>query len=145
MTLSRSIAAPRGLRLAAVLTILATVALVAVAGAAQPGSYKGQTEQNRKVLFKLRDGKVRAFNGGINLYCFNGIGEPSTFKFDAVIPPRAIPVRNGRFDYDGKDRYRQDIQIHGRFVSRRKAKGWIEMGAGNCSGKADFTATRRSG
>ena len=115
--------------------------IVAVAGAAQAGSYRGQTESNRPVVFNLRDGKVRNFNGGITLYCvFSG-----TFRFDAAIPPRPMAVRNGRFNYVGKDRTGQNrIEIHGRFVSRRKAKGTIEMGAPpDCAGEVTFFATRR--
>lgn len=121
--------------------------LVAVAGAAQSGSYKGKTVSAKlPVNFNLSGGKVRNFKGSIQLYCPGDFttGTFGTYKYDAVIPPRAIAVRNGRFNYVGKDRYRADIEVHGRFVSPRKAKGWIQFGGGGCAGKTDFWATLRS-
>jgi hypothetical protein len=129
-----------------VLIVGALIALVGSAFAAQAGNYRGKTVSGKRpVTFKLSGGKVRNFVGGINLYCFNGVGQPGSFKFDAVVPPRAIAVRGSRFNYVGKDKPRTGkIEIHGRFVSRRKAKGWIQLGTGNCSGKTDFWATRRS-
>ena len=56
-----------------------------------------------------------------------------------------MAVRNGRFNYVGKDRTGQNpIEIHGRFVSRRKAKGTIEMSAPpDCAGEVTFFATHR--
>lgn len=56
-----------------------------------------------------------------------------------------MAVRNGRFNYVGKDRTGQNrIEIHGRFVSRRKAKGTIEMSAPpDCAAKVTFYATHR--
>ena len=134
-------AGSRRLAVIGLVAIVAVVALVAVAGAAQSGSYRGQTESNRPVVFNLRDGKVRNFNGGITLYCVFS----RQFRFDAAIPPRAMGVNGGRFSYKGKDRTGQNtIAIHGRFVSRRKAKGTIEMGAPpDCAGKVSFFATRR--
>ena len=133
----------RGVRRLAVsaLLVVALFALVTTAFAAQAGTYKGKTVSSKlPVGFKLSGGKVRSFQGGISMYCvFEG-----TFKFDAVIPPRAMRVNGNRFDYKGKDRHGSEIEVHGRFVSSRKAKGWIQMGAGGCSGKTNFWATLRS-
>lgn len=131
-------------RRAFVAAAIAAVCLLGVSAAlaAMPGPYKGKSEQNITVTFKIRDGKVRNFSGGIRLYCFN-YGEPATSEYDSVIPPRALALRNGRFKYVGEDRHGADIEIHGRFVAPRRAKGSIQMGRGNCSAKARFTATRR--
>jgi len=137
----KAIAGSRRLVVTVLIAAVLGAALVAVAGAARSGAYRGQSESNRPVTFNLRDGKVRNFNGGITLYCvFSG-----TFRFDAAIPPRAMRVRNGRFNYVGRDRIGQNpIEIHGRFVSRRKAKGTIEMSARpDCAGKVSFFATHR--
>jgi hypothetical protein len=123
-------------------TILVAAGLSAPAAlSAEQGSYSGDTDQNRPVTFKVRDGKVKSFEAGITLYCvFEG-----TFQFNAVIAPKAMRVKaNNRFDYVGEDEGETaDIEIHGRFVTRKKATGTIEMGGGGCAGEAKFTATRR--
>ena len=136
-----AIGGSRRLVIAALVAAVLAATVVAVAGAAQAGSYRGQSESNRPVVFNLRDGKVRNFNGGITLYCVFS----RQFRFDAAIPPRAMAVNGGRFNYKGKDRTGQNrIEIHGRFVSRRKAKGTIEMSAPpDCAGKVSFFATHR--
>jgi hypothetical protein len=141
---SSLISSRRRSALAAAAIASACLLAVSVALAALPGTYRGTSDDNRPVTFNLRDGKVRNFNGGITLYCFT-YGEPGRYVFDATIPPRALAVRNGRFDYEGKDRPGvSKIKIHGRFVSRRKAVGTLEMSSPpGCAGEAKFTATRR--
>ena len=136
-----AIAGSRRLAVLGLIAVVALTALTAVAFGAQAGSYRGQSESNRPVVFNLRSGKVRNFNGGITLYCVFS----RQFRFDAAIPPHAMAVNGGRFNYKGKDRTGQNrIEIHGRFVSRRKAKGTIEMSAPpDCAGKVTFFATHR--
>jgi len=136
-----AIAGSRRLFIVPLVAAVLVATVVAVAAAAQAGSYRGQTESNRPVVFNLRDGKIRNFNGGITLYCVFS----RQFRFDAAIPPRAMALRNGRFNYVGKDRTGQNrIEIHGHFVSRRKAKGTIEMSAPpDCAGEVKFYATHR--
>jgi hypothetical protein len=136
-----AIAGSRRLAVLGLIAVIAAVGLASVAFGAKAGSYKGQSESNRPVVFNLRDGKVRNFNGGITMYCVFS----RTFRFDAAIPPRAMAVNGGRFNYKGQDRTGQNrIEIHGRFVSRRKAKGTIEMSAPpDCAAEVDFFATHR--
>jgi hypothetical protein len=136
-----AIAGSRRLAVMGLIAVVVAAALAATAFAAKAGPYRGQSESNRPVVFNLRDGKVRNFNGGITLYCVFS----RQFRFDAAIPPRAMRVNGGRFNYKGRDRTGQNkIEIHGRFVSRRKARGTIEMSAPpDCAAKVSFVATHR--
>ena len=136
-----AIAGSRRLAVIGLIAVVAVAALAATAFGAKAGPYRGQSESNRPVVFNLRDGKVRNFNGGITLYCVFS----RQFRFDAAIPPHAMRVNGGRFNYKGRDRTGQNrIEIHGRFVSRRKARGTIEMSAPpDCAGKVSFVATHR--
>lgn len=138
--LSRRRARPRVLAVLAVLVAALAVQGVALA-APKPGAYKGQTDQSRPVTFNVQDGKVKNFVGGITLYCVL----EGRFQFDAVVAPKALRIKgNGHFDFVGRDKTKTgEIKIHGRFVSRRKAKGTLEMGTGGCSGEAKFNATKQ--
>lgn len=142
-----AIAGSRRLAVLGLIAVIAVAAMASVAFGAKAGFYKGKTVSGSlPVSFNLSGGKVRNFKSGISIYCPGNFatGTFGTYKFDAVIPPRAIAVRNGRFNYVGKDRTGQNkIEIHGRFVSRRKAKGWVQFGGGGCAGKTDFWATWR--
>ena len=131
-------------RFAIVVALLCAALLAPLAHAALSGGYSGKTSHNRPVTFKVRDGKVKNFEAGINLYCFV-FGESGTYQFDAVIPPKALAIKpSGRFDYEGKDAPGTgNIKIHGKFVTKRKATGRIEMGTGSCAGEATFSATKR--
>ena len=123
--------------------------LAAPAAAGLGGAYKGKTEQNRPVTFKVAKGKVKGFTAGINVFC---IGEG--IKFNAVIPPKALKVRDKKFSYKGRDRVdSSDITINGRFVRGGKVKGKVSMISStsdsssgffvSCSGEAKFTAKKK--
>ena len=143
-----AIAGSRRLAVLGLIAIVAAVAVASIAFGAQAGSYRGKTVSAKKpVNFKLSGGKVRNFQSGILIWCAGDFtqGTFGMYKSDAVIPPRALAVRNNRFNYVGKDRTRVNrIEIHGRFVSARKATGRIEFGGGGCSGETRFWATLRN-
>jgi len=143
-----AIAGSRRLAVVGLIALVAAAALASVAFGAKAGPYKGKTVSAKMpVSFRLNGGKVRNFQGGISIYCPGNpvTGTFGTYRYDAVIPPRALAVKNSRFNYKGDDRTGvNDIEIHGRFVSARKAKGWIQFGGGGCAGKTDFWATLRN-
>ena len=108
----------RRILLAAALAAL----IIPTAAVAATKRFSGKNEQNRPLTFKLRDGKVVDFVGGINLFC---IGEG--IQFNSAIPPRAMRVRNGRFRYEGKDKQgNATIEISGRIIGSR-ANGRVSM------------------
>jgi hypothetical protein len=136
-------------RLAATAALTLALTIPAVAPAATGGKYKGKTEQNRPVTFKVSKGKVKSFEAGINVFC---IGDG--IKFNAVIPPKAMKLKKGgKFSYKGRDRINSaNIEIKGR-VKGSKASGKISMTYSQydastrlfmgCSGEATFKAKRR--
>ena len=136
-------------RIAAVAALTLALTVPAVAPAATGGKYKGKTEQNRPVTFKVSKGKVKSFEAGINVFC---IGDG--LKFNAVIPPKAMKLKKGgKFSYKGRDKIDSaNIEISGR-VKGKKASGKISMtysqydastGMFNgCSGEAKFKAKRK--
>ncbi len=122
-----------------------SVFLAAPAALAGGTSYKGKTDQNRTITFKISGGKVRSFVGGVNMFC---IGDG--IEFNAAIPPKALKVTGGKFSYKGRDKIDSvNLEISGK-VSGSKVKGKLRMtdsryDAANqefhpCSGSATFTA-----
>jgi hypothetical protein len=126
------------------LVLSAVLAVPALAGSA--GSYSGKTvEAKRPVTFKVSGGKVRAFTAGVNLYC---IGEG--IEFNAVIPPGPLPLKNGKFSYEGEDSTGgSEIEISGTVTNKGKASGKVQMqhtksgynGFTNCLGTAKWSAS----
>ncbi|HEX2085749.1 MAG TPA: hypothetical protein VHF89_08710 [Solirubrobacteraceae bacterium] len=110
-------------RLPLLAAVAATATLAAAPAAAAPTlKFKGKNDQNRPLTFKLRNGKVVDFVGGVNLFC---IGEG--IQFNAAIPPRAMRVTNGRFRYKGNDKEgNSTIEISGR-INGRRANGKLGM------------------
>lgn len=130
------------------LAALTVFAAVAVAAPPKKGSYKGKTEQNRSITFKVSGGKVKAFSGGVNMIC----GQ-SGLEINAVIPPKAMKLKGGRFSYKGRDKVDgNNIEISGR-VNGGKASGKLRMtdsryDAGSqsfdvCAGSAKWKTRRR--
>jgi hypothetical protein len=111
----------RGLAVCA--AIGTSAALLASPGiAASGGKFSGKSSQNRPVSFKLRGGKVRAFTGGVTMYCTQ-----SGYQFNAAIPPKPMKVRGGKFSYKGRDKKDSvDIVIKGK-IKGAKASGRLEM------------------
>ena len=136
-------------RLAATAVLTLALAIPAVAPAATGGKYKGKTEQNRPVTFKVSKGKVKSFEAGINVFC---IGDG--IKFNAVIPPKAMKLKKGgKFSYKGRDKLdSSNIEIKGK-VRGGKASGTVSMTYSQydastrmftgCSGVAKFKAKRK--
>ena len=129
------------------LATFAACSLLLAAPAALAGgtSYKGKTDQNRTVTFKVSGGKVRSFVGGVNMFC---VGDG--IEFNAAIPPKAMKVKGGKFSYKGRDKIDSvNLEISGK-VSAAKVTGKLSMtdsryDAANqefhpCSGKATFSA-----
>jgi hypothetical protein len=101
--------------------VLATLA-VPVAVAATGGSFKGKTAQNRTLSFTVKGGKVTKFSAGINMMCVQ-----SGIELNAVIPPKALRVKHGRFSYEGRDATDgTNIEITGRLKGKR-ASGTVRM------------------
>ena len=101
--------------------VLAALVIAPVALAAG-GKFKGKNENNRTLTFKVKGGKVVDFVGGINLFC---IGEG--IQFNAVIPPKAMKIRGGKFKYKGDDKEGNgSIEIRGTITGKR-AKGSFSM------------------
>ena len=96
----------------ALLTLLAAPSTGLGAG----GAYKGKTDQNRAVSFKLSGGKVRTFQAGVLTYC-NTNGN-TRFNTDAVANLPAIPVRGGRFSYR-RDTDEGTVEVKGRIAGKR--------------------------
>ena len=136
-------------RTAAAAALALALTIPAVAPAATGGKYKGETEQERPVTFKVSKGKVKSFEGGINVFCIG-----SGIEFNAVIPPKAMKLKKGgKFSYEGRDKIDStNIEIKGK-VKGKKASGSISMtysqydaSSGQftgCSGKAKFKAKRK--
>ena len=114
--------------------------------AAGARAFSGTTSQNRPVEFTVADGEVRDFNGGVNIFC-TGQG----FQQLAAVPPVAMPLTDGRFDYQGLDvNQLNTIEIHGeidgdgatgtvRMVASRFVGGMVSF----CNGDGSFTAEAR--
>jgi hypothetical protein len=128
--------------------ILVMALLLVPAASASAASYKGKTNQNRPVTFKLSGGKVKSFTGGVNLFCVG-----SGIEFNAVIPPKPLKVKNGKFSYKGRDKIDSaDIVIKGK-ISGSKASGSLSMQHTKydsstrlfqpCSGKAKWSAKKK--
>lgn len=134
---------------AAIAALSLALTIPAVAPAATGGKYKGKTEQSRPITFRVSKGKVKSFEGGINVFCIG-----SGIEFNAVIPPKAMKLKKGgKFSYKGRDKIDSaNIEIKGR-VKGKKASGKISMthtrydgSTGmfqGCSGEAKFKAKRK--
>ena len=110
------------------LAALAALLLAVPADAAvRGGAYKGKTDQNRAVTFKVKGGKVRTFQAGVMTFCQAG-GE-STFETDAVanVPPIRV-ARSGRFRWTAPDDTDGVIEmtVAGRIVGGR-ATGTVTL------------------
>jgi len=123
----------------ALLAIVLSLALAAPVALAAGRKYKGKTEQNRPISFKVSKGKVRSFEGGINLFCLG-----SGIRFDAVIPPLPMKVfKGGKFSYKGLDKVASNnIEIKGK-VKGKRGSGTISMTSSGCTGKAKFKVKRK--
>jgi hypothetical protein len=130
------------------LTALAAIAALAVPATASAAKYSGTTKQSRPVTFKVRGGKVHAFQGGVNMFC-----SQSGIQFNAAIPPRPMKLRGGRFSYKGRDKSDStNIVIKGK-VSGARASGTVQQSDStyfassgtfdSCTGSAKWTARRR--
>jgi hypothetical protein len=125
--------------------------------AVKAGAYKGDTDQNRAVTFKVKGGKVTGFQAGVMTFCSAG-GE-SSFETDAVANVPAIKVsRSGRFTWTAPDDTDGIIEmtVTGR-ISGRTAKGKVVLRRphstydssagmtvfGQCSAERTWTAKRR--
>lgn len=103
------------------------ISVPALADAA-PGPYGGKTSRASKVPFTIAGAKVKGFAATVFLVCSDGDN-----GFNAVIPPRAPPLRKGRFSYTGRDRADgTNIVIRGR-VRGARASG----PSGGPPGRAD--------
>jgi hypothetical protein len=137
------------MRKTALLVVVLSLALTAPIALAAGGKYKGKTEQNRPVTFKVSKGKVKSFEAGANVFC---IGDG--IKSNAVIPPKAMKLKKGgKFSYKGRDKIDSaNIEIKGK-VKGKQASGTISMTYSQydastgqftgCSGKAKFKAKRK--
>jgi len=132
----------------ALLSLLAPAGVLA-AKKGPAGKYKGNSEQNRPVTFKIAKGKVKNFEGGINIFC---IGQG--LEFNAAIPPKAMKLNGKKFSYEGPDKSDStNIKISGTLKKGAKVKGKITMTDSrydsynqtfsSCSGTAKFTAKRQ--
>lgn len=106
---------------------LAALVLAAPAVAAvSPGSYKGRTDQNRAVTFKIKKNKVVDFQAGVMTYCTTQ-GD-SRFETDAIANLPAIPIKGGKFHLE-KDVERDGtitIEVSGK-VTGSKVTGKVTL------------------
>ena len=118
------------------------------AAATSSGSFKGKTSQKRTITLTVKSGKVTKFSAGINMMC----GQ-SGIEFNAVIPPKALALKGGKFSYSGRDvTDGTNITIKGT-VKGVRASGKIKMtdsrynasdqSFDSCVGSAKWTAKRR--
>jgi hypothetical protein len=114
-------------RLPILAILIALIAAVPAAAAVKAGSYKGRTDQNRAVTFKVSGGKVKSFRAGVMTFCM--AGGDSSFETDAVANVPAIKVaKNGRFRWTAPEDTDGIIEmtVEGR-VSGRTAKGKVTL------------------
>ncbi|MBX5440862.1 MAG: hypothetical protein IRZ32_04960 [Solirubrobacteraceae bacterium] len=122
---------------------------------AASGSYKGRTDQNRAVSFRVAGGQVRDFQAGVLTFCM--AGGDSSFETDAVanVPPIRLGP-GGRFSWTAPDETDGIIEmtVTGRVrggratgtVILRRPHSSFEDGTtvfGQCSAKRRWTATAR--
>jgi hypothetical protein len=132
------------------LLIALIVLLVAapIADAALSGRYKGKTEQNYNMSFRVKNGKVVRFRSGINLFCIGG-----GFQVDAVSRNKGIRIkRGGKFRAKAKYSDGSTYVISGR-VRGRRARGSVKLSgragydsSGSlvfCNGTAKWSAKRK--
>jgi hypothetical protein len=107
--------------------IAALLISVPATAAVKGGSYKGKTDQNRSVTFKVSGGKVRSFQAGVMTFCM--AGGDSSFETDAVanVPPIKVK-RNGSFKWTAPDDTDGVIEmtVTGRIIGG-KAKGKVVL------------------
>jgi hypothetical protein len=112
---------------AAVLAAAVLAAVPAADAAVGAGSYKGKTDQNRSVTFKVKKGKVVGFQAGVMTFC-NTMGA-NRFETDAIANVPAMKVKgNGRFKWSG-DLERDGtitMAVSGR-ITGSKAKGTLTL------------------
>ncbi len=130
------------------LAVLLAALVIAPVAVAATKSFEGKNENNRPLSFKVKGKKVTNFVGGINLFC---IGEG--IQFNAVIPPKAMKLKAGKFTYRGDDKEGNgSIDIAGR-IKGKKATGTMSMVTTrysasegrvvSCSGDTKWTAKAR--
>ncbi len=114
------------LRRSLAIALVVVLSLTAVATAAKPksGSYKGKTDQNRTVRFKLSKGKIRGFQAGVMTFCTAG-GE-SSFETDAIANLPAFKLaKSGKFSYS-RTKKGEKVKVTGK-ISGGKAKGTVSL------------------
>ena len=116
----------RRLAVAAALVAVAAPS-VAAAAAVKAGHYKGRTDQNRVVDFRVKKGKVVDFTAGVLTFC-NTFGD-NRFETDAVANVPKIKVKaNGSFKWGGDIERDGTItmEVKGK-ITGRKAKGTVTL------------------
>jgi hypothetical protein len=102
--------------------LVALLALAAPSAAGGGKRYTGKTDRNQAVNFTVSGGKVKDFAATVFVVCGDGDN-----RFDAVIPPKALKIRGGKFSYKGRDRVdNNNIEISGR-ISGGKASGSVSL------------------
>jgi hypothetical protein len=110
---------------AAAVLAAALLAVPAADAAVSAGAYKGKTDQNRAVTFKVKKGKVVAFQAGVMTFC-NTMGA-NRFQTDAVANVPDMKVKgNGRFKWSGDTEDDGTIEVSGR-ITGSKAKGKVTL------------------
>jgi hypothetical protein len=113
----------RRLLLLASLLALAVAAVPAVA-AVKRGSYKGKTDQNRPVTFKVSGGKVRSFQAGVMTWC--STSGNNRFVTDAIANVPALKIRSGKFRWVGKPKGTNEVVVKGTITGGR-ARGTVTI------------------
>jgi hypothetical protein len=106
--------------------LVVLLALAPAAAAAGDGAYRGRTDQNRLVTFKIRAGKVVGFQSGVMTYCTTQGN--NRFETDAIAKLPPIPIRGNRFHLK-KDVQRDGtitIEVSGTIVGA-KVKGKVTL------------------
>jgi len=145
----------RFMRLLLILSAVVALLVSSASASAAAVSYKGRTDQNRAVTFKVANGQVRSFQAGVMTFCL--AGTDSSFETDAVanVPPIRLD-RAGRFSWTAPDDTDGIIEmtVTGR-VSGGKATGQVVLRRphssfedgmtvfGQCSAERRWTAKAR--
>ena len=115
------------LRIVPAAALAALLLAVPAHAAVKAGSYKGKTDQNRAVTFKVKGGKVSAFQAGVMTFC--RAGTDSTFETDAVANVPAIKVaKSGKFRWTAPEDTDGIIEmtVVGR-ITGKTAKGTLTL------------------
>ena len=125
--------------------IAAALALAAPASAAVSGTYRGDTNQNRTVHAKVKNGKIKHLSFSVYTLC--GIGGSNGSSTDAVSVENVRVKRNGTYkvksEGDSSNGYATYV-LKGK-VTKKKVTGSIEQFFRNGCQTFDltFTAKRR--